>query len=60
MIDPDGHVARKTYSGIVGFGIQIALSASIGCYQGFGGSYYWPIALNSNAKALYSIVRGRG
>ena len=38
MIDPDGHVARKTYSGIVGFGIQIVLSASIGCYQGFVGA----------------------
>ena len=37
MVDSDGHASSKTYSGIVGFGIQIVVSASILYYQGFVG-----------------------
>lgn len=37
MIDLDGHASSQTYSGIVGFGIQIVVSASVLYYQGFVG-----------------------
>ena len=36
-IDPDGYAAKKTYSGIVGFGIQICLVGNLACYQGYLG-----------------------
>ncbi len=37
MTDPRGYKATKFYSGVVGFGIQILLSANVLCYQGFIG-----------------------
>ncbi len=33
--DPEG--TAKTYTGIVGFGLQILITANVGCYQGFIG-----------------------
>jgi len=37
MTDPRGYKATKLYSGVVGFGLQILLSANVLCYQGFIG-----------------------
>ena len=37
-LDSTGYASKKTYSGIVGFGIQIILSANVLCYQGFIGA----------------------
>jgi len=33
--DPSGH--SKTYSGVVGFGVQIIINAHFACYNGFAG-----------------------
>ena len=35
--DATGYASKKTYSGVVGFGIQIALNINLLCYQGLMG-----------------------
>ena len=50
--DATGYASQKTYSGVVGFGIQIALNVNMLCYQGiFGVEAIWfAFTKNNNFK----------